>query len=721
MKKGLYAILAVLAVFALVMTGCPNTDSPGGGGTTETKWKVTFDLNYTGAAAPTVVEVVDGQKVDSTKIPDADRSAEYLAIGSWTTAADGTGTAFDANAVVTADAKYYAQWVFSVDITYNANGGVGGTKIVQAGTDAITISTVGAQGFSKAGWIFDKWNTKADGTGTTSYNPGQNVAFTEPAVLYAIWKQPTAIATADEVIEELSLGNSWFALYKFTLPSGKTYADYKNGGLVASYKLDADTIENGMLRAVRVMGNFTDDEVNGTAYTYADTQAEDANGATLAAAGPLVDVYNGIGMAAVAQWQSGQSAPYIITHMGGAWEDGNVIKVLSGLGLTAEDVVANEWFTLSYSIDGSQKNGGHDSAKRLPADNATGPFYFAVGLPGQNSPNTFQVKNVILVGTGGAADVVGMPLYYENSNTTASPTETVTQYRAYSGQYTKDGGNGTSLAGWKIIANPTTASNKIVPISKDLGPKPEIVTVTFDYNYPDDVTDVDQPDDKLFKVVKGETLAGSQLSKPELDGYFCTGWFDAATGGDAINPAGTKNTETPPEDISTKFVADITIYAQWLDFTPNTIPWVITNPTMSIQGSSATQGTDGFITMGGNALISFSLAADALSAIAGYPASAPVGISGFNKIKVEYEAVNNDTAGGTMSVIVKKGFNEWSNTAPADTVPNQYPDVNESGFFEWNISAFSDAAAPGFSLQQNTGGHSGNYKIKITKITFSFE
>ncbi|MDR2576057.1 MAG: hypothetical protein LBC52_06405 [Treponema sp.] len=44
MKKGLYAILAALAVFALVVTGCPTGDDGGGGGGTPTTVTITFEV-----------------------------------------------------------------------------------------------------------------------------------------------------------------------------------------------------------------------------------------------------------------------------------------------------------------------------------------------------------------------------------------------------------------------------------------------------------------------------------------------------------------------------------------------------------------------------------------------------------------------------------------------------------------------------------------------------
>jgi len=471
------------------------------------------------------------------------------------------------------------------------------------------------------------------------------------------------------------------------------------------------------------MGNFTDAEVNGTVYTYADTQAAGANGATLAGAGPLVDVYNGIKMATVAQWQGGNSAPYIISQMGGAWVDNNMGTELSKLGV---EPTANEWFTLSYIIDGSKKNGSHQ-ASRIPADTATGPFYFAIGLPGQNSGNTFGIKNVILVSNGTADDVLGMPLYYKDDGAAGTAAAgdtggvgTDNLYRAYNGQFTKDGSNGTNLANWRVVKG----SANIVPVDKSSDvTAPTLVTVTFNRNYSG------APANTTLKVVTGEKLASSQLAKPERVGFLCTGWFDAATDGTEVTNA-------------TVISADKTIYAQWRSFTPNMTPWVINNPTMILNGGATfVSGSTGPIQMGGGtsptngALVNFSFTDDALAAITGCPSDK---LGGFLKVKVDFTATrgSDDTQSNkTMSLSIKNGASGYNNT-PAALRPdgfNGYPDLGAadattfSGSFEWPLSLFSsppDGVDPGFGLQINFNGtppdHSTSFVLNITRITFSY-
>lgn len=84
-----------------------------------------------------------------------------------------------------------------VTVTFNAEGGTGGpsTQTVCKGAScALTSSTP-----TKSGYTFSKWNTKADGTGT-SYTAGSNITVSADTTLYAIWSSneyPVSI-TADE-------------------------------------------------------------------------------------------------------------------------------------------------------------------------------------------------------------------------------------------------------------------------------------------------------------------------------------------------------------------------------------------------------------------------------------------------------------------------------------------------------------------------------------------
>ena len=115
----------------------------------------------------------------------------------WNTKADGSGTGYAAGASYTTNAAVtlYAIWAANTyAVTYNANGGTG-TTAGQTKTygEALTLSDCG---FTRDGYTFRYWNTKADGTGTT-YAAGASYTANAAVTLYAIWQVITYAVTYD--------------------------------------------------------------------------------------------------------------------------------------------------------------------------------------------------------------------------------------------------------------------------------------------------------------------------------------------------------------------------------------------------------------------------------------------------------------------------------------------------------------------------------------------
>ena len=71
-------------------------------------------------------------------------------------------------------------------VTYNPNGGTGSVKVEPV--DANTNYTIKDQGYTRAGYTPNGWNTQADGKGV-NYTNGQNFLMTTSLTLYAQWKQ----------------------------------------------------------------------------------------------------------------------------------------------------------------------------------------------------------------------------------------------------------------------------------------------------------------------------------------------------------------------------------------------------------------------------------------------------------------------------------------------------------------------------------------------------
>jgi len=81
-----------------------------------------------------------------------------------------------------------------IPVTYNSNGSTAGvvptdSQEYLSGATVTVLDNSG--GLAKTGYIFNGWNTAADGSGT-SYQPGATFSYAGPVTLYAKWSVPTA-------------------------------------------------------------------------------------------------------------------------------------------------------------------------------------------------------------------------------------------------------------------------------------------------------------------------------------------------------------------------------------------------------------------------------------------------------------------------------------------------------------------------------------------------
>jgi uncharacterized repeat protein (TIGR02543 family) len=111
----------------------------------------------------------------------------------WSTNPAGTGSVYLNNALYefAANTTLYARWVaippVTHTITFNGNGATSGTMANQVSS---APAPVNANQYAKSGYIFEEWNTQADGGGSVYY-PGDLYSFVLDATFYAIWKLPT--------------------------------------------------------------------------------------------------------------------------------------------------------------------------------------------------------------------------------------------------------------------------------------------------------------------------------------------------------------------------------------------------------------------------------------------------------------------------------------------------------------------------------------------------
>ena len=195
MKKGIFAIFTVLAILAMVMTGCP--DGGGGGKNGDNGGDdvtITFDQNYPGAPKATTVKVGKdtelGAKLPTTTPTRTGTATEAWNFVAWNAKADGTGAAITANSKFSADTTVYAKWSSynpntTAVVTFNknyTNAPAAETKTVTKG--ASLGSNMPANPTRTDNFDFDAWNTKADGTGTTFIG---STTVADDITVYAKW------------------------------------------------------------------------------------------------------------------------------------------------------------------------------------------------------------------------------------------------------------------------------------------------------------------------------------------------------------------------------------------------------------------------------------------------------------------------------------------------------------------------------------------------------
>jgi uncharacterized repeat protein (TIGR02543 family) len=112
--------------------------------------------------------------------------------GGWNTAANGSGTTYQAADLInlTGNVTLYAVWSNSApasySLTYNPNNSsTGNVPSNSVGSGSINTAP-NSGGLTRTGYTFAGWNTAADGSGTT-YQPGDALNLTSNITLYAMW------------------------------------------------------------------------------------------------------------------------------------------------------------------------------------------------------------------------------------------------------------------------------------------------------------------------------------------------------------------------------------------------------------------------------------------------------------------------------------------------------------------------------------------------------
>jgi len=208
-------------------------------------------------------------------------------------------------------------------------------------------------------------------------------------------RAPVELPPIPEGAERVMLDNGSYVIYRFDLPAGAKWSDYNR--LTADYMVDEVNIAKKQRNAgsgatVRLMGSYNEEHFPVSGRSRICNLDGDFNG------------------------------PYIMD---------NTPRSFAEMG-----AVANEWFTVEYNITGSA---GHVQFKRenIPAANATGPFFFGIGIPGMDEGRRAGIvqliRNVTLhhasnpalnvVSTGSGFAEPAFLSYYPVSSTREKPGE----------------------------------------------------------------------------------------------------------------------------------------------------------------------------------------------------------------------------------------------------------------------------------------------------------
>jgi hypothetical protein len=544
MKKGLFAILAVLTVFALVMTGCDTGTTPPP--PPPETWKVSFDTNGGTPATITAIDVVKGTTI-GTKMPTDPTKGTEVFVG-WYLSTDtgftsgpfGTKYTSAAPAItgnITLKARWSATAITFYTVSFDTDGGTPATIASIEIEDGNTIGSLMPTAPTKANKVFGGWYLTTDTAFATKYT-ATSPAITEATALKAKWDDPIP---PGPVTEDILISNGWYTIFKFDLPTGKTVGDYTD--LEVDYKIASTSTT---VRS-RVFGNYTQKDLDlARLMTYTKT-GEEGWTANIAVLG---------------SWPGGTSNRWIMNNKYGSGKAAS--EHFAGM-----DAMDNEWFTAVYpkvfqddpagNLFAGWDNTPGDGSASLPGRKltatSTGPLYLGVGLTtdgGITAAMPYSQKNIVLKGAAGTDDVVGKPVFFKKDGEL---------YRAYAGQI--DGilegtpNTASGEPGWKIVTGDEYVTIDAPP-DTNLTP----ITVSYNVNYPAGTSDTPPAAPASKETIPGSGLAGSNYSvtvtaptTPSAGAgkvWVLDGWYTVAATTGGFKP-----------DDKYLYYENATLYARW--------------------------------------------------------------------------------------------------------------------------------------------------------------
>ena len=160
------------------------------------KWILipTFNVTYNGngSTSGTVPAAQNGIVSATVASNTAGLTKSGYTFGGWNDLANGTGISYAEGATITPSQNtvLYAKWILipTYTITYDDNGSTGGSPVMAASGISSSVTLDANSGaLVRDGYVFDGWNTQANGLGTT-YAAGASYTPTANVTLYVLWK-----------------------------------------------------------------------------------------------------------------------------------------------------------------------------------------------------------------------------------------------------------------------------------------------------------------------------------------------------------------------------------------------------------------------------------------------------------------------------------------------------------------------------------------------------
>jgi uncharacterized repeat protein (TIGR02543 family) len=157
---------------------------------------LTYDAG-SGSGTPPAPVADYGSKSTATILGNTGYTNGSLVFYEWNTAANGTGTSYQAGSTrtMTANTILYAQWVSNTStytVTYVANGATSGSvPAITTYPSGVQVPILGQGSLTRPGYTFLGWNSSSTGAGS-AYVPGYTFT-SKTATLYALWAPGSTI------------------------------------------------------------------------------------------------------------------------------------------------------------------------------------------------------------------------------------------------------------------------------------------------------------------------------------------------------------------------------------------------------------------------------------------------------------------------------------------------------------------------------------------------